>query len=146
MIMNWLAFNFILGLILCIFVYLDAKTRRMNARSWFILTFCFGLFGAVIYLLLRGDVVKSRSQLRDEKRKVNENAYNEGVNYVLNTAKYKDMSLEEIEYFLINIEDDESIIDDYVESRQKNEENYKKGFIRGLKMLLVTKKHGKSTI
>ena len=145
--MIWLVLNFILGIILSVFVFLDAKTRRMNASFWLILTLCFGILGAVLYLLLRGSaVVKSPSQLRDERRKVDETAYNEGVNYVLNTAKYKDMSLEEIEYFLINIEDDKSIFDDYVERGLRNKENYQKGFIRGLKLLLTTKKHGKGTI
>lgn len=144
--MNWLVLNFILGVILCIFVFLDAKRRRMNAGFWFGLTFCFGIFGALLFILSRGDVAKSSGQLRNERRKIDETEYTEGVNSVLDTAKFKNMSLEEIDYLLLNIEEDESIIDNYVGRSLKLEKNYKKGFIRGLKMLLATKKHGKKTL
>ena len=137
----------------------------MNATFWLILTFCFGLFSAVLYLLVRGDVVtpyvahrgsrlmppseriiQYNSKLKVNKRIIDETIYYAGINFVLNTSRYRDMSLDEVEYFLINIEEDESIIDDYVEGNLKDNEDYKKGVIQGLKRLLDIKKYGRSTI
>ena len=155
--------NGILGLMVSIFVYSDAKTRRMNAGFWLLIVLLLGMVGVVLYLLLRyeGVTYKKRDsklvslsnrynrydgKLIDNKRIYDEMTYNEGIKFVLKTARYRDMSLEEIEYFLINLEDDESIIDDYVKSNLKDNESYKKGVIQGLKRLLDIKKYGKSTI
>jgi len=122
-VMNWLVLNFILGIILCIFVFLDAKIRRMNATFWLMLTLCSGILGAVFYILLRGDEVEPyydhrdsrlmtlserreqyNSKLKDNKRIIDETSYYGGINYVLKTPRYRDMPLDEIEYYLINIE------------------------------------------
>lgn len=41
----------IIGIIMTVWVYKDAKKRNANAALWAILTFIFGLLGLIIYLL-----------------------------------------------------------------------------------------------
>lgn len=136
----------------------------MDATFWLILTFCLGIVGAVFYLILRRDkVVKFKRRERGlvslsdryqhyeetligNKRKNIERIYNDGINYVIKTDKFREKPLEEIVIILQKIKDDESIIYEYIEGAMKNNENYKRGVIQGFKILLDRKKFGKSTI
>jgi hypothetical protein len=38
-----------------ILVYIDANSRNIDPLGWAILAFLFGIFGVIIYLLLRED-------------------------------------------------------------------------------------------
>ena len=44
---------FIIAILICIWVYKDAKSRGMNAVVWLIITILFGIIGLIIYLVVR---------------------------------------------------------------------------------------------
>jgi len=51
---SWLIF-FILGLLLCVWVYRDAKSRGMEAGIWVLVVVLAGILGLIIYLVVRRD-------------------------------------------------------------------------------------------
>jgi peptidoglycan/LPS O-acetylase OafA/YrhL len=44
---------FIIGILLAIWVYKDAKKREMNAVLWLIIVLIFGCCGCIVYLIVR---------------------------------------------------------------------------------------------
>jgi heme/copper-type cytochrome/quinol oxidase subunit 2 len=46
---------FIIGILLCIWVYRDAERRGMNGVLWLIIVLIAGLIGLIIYLIVRKD-------------------------------------------------------------------------------------------
>ena len=52
MIIIWVVF-LIIGILLAIWVYKDAKKRNMNAVLWLIIVLIFGCCGCIVYLIVR---------------------------------------------------------------------------------------------
>ncbi len=52
---------FIIGILLCIWVYRDAESRGMNGVMWLIIMLIAGIIGLIIYLLVRKDKTTSQS-------------------------------------------------------------------------------------
>jgi TctA family transporter len=48
---------FIIGILLCIWVYKDAERRGMNAVLWLIVVLISGIIGFIIYLVVRKEGV-----------------------------------------------------------------------------------------
>ena len=46
---------FIIGILLCIWVYRDAESRGMNGVLWLIVVLIAGIIGVIIYLIVRKD-------------------------------------------------------------------------------------------
>jgi heme/copper-type cytochrome/quinol oxidase subunit 2 len=46
---------FIIGILLCIWVYRDAERRGMNGVLWLIIVLIAGIIGLIIYLIVRKD-------------------------------------------------------------------------------------------
>ncbi len=46
---------FIIGILLCIWVYRDAERRGMNGALWLIVVLIAGIIGLIIYLIVRKD-------------------------------------------------------------------------------------------
>lgn len=46
---------FVVGIILCIWVYRDAQSRGMNGVMWLIVVLIAGLIGFIIYMVVRKD-------------------------------------------------------------------------------------------
>jgi FtsH-binding integral membrane protein len=46
---------FIVGLLLCIWVYRDAESRGMGGALWLIIVLIAGIIGLIIYLVVRKD-------------------------------------------------------------------------------------------
>ena len=46
---------FIVGILLCIWVYRDAERRGMNGVLWLIIVLIAGIIGLIIYLIVRKD-------------------------------------------------------------------------------------------
>jgi FtsH-binding integral membrane protein len=46
---------FIIGILLCIWVYRDAESRGMNGVLWLIVVLIAGIIGLIIYLVVRKD-------------------------------------------------------------------------------------------
>ncbi len=46
---------FIIGILLCIWVYRDAESRGMNGVLWLIIVLIAGIVGLIIYLVVRKD-------------------------------------------------------------------------------------------
>ena len=44
---------FVIGILLCIWVYRDAEKRGMNGVLWLIITLIAGIIGLIIYLVVR---------------------------------------------------------------------------------------------
>ena len=44
---------FVIGILLCIWVYRDAEKREMNGVLWLIITLIAGIIGLIIYLVVR---------------------------------------------------------------------------------------------
>jgi len=63
--MGWLLFGgllvlvpllwFIIGILLCVWVYRDAQKRGMSGILWLIIVLIGGLLGLIIYLIVRKD-------------------------------------------------------------------------------------------
>jgi len=62
--------NFIVGCILCLWVYSDAKDRGMSAGGWAFIVFLFGILGAIFYLLARPNQYKSRAKPKDTDEQI----------------------------------------------------------------------------
>jgi len=52
---------FIIGILLCIWVYRDAESRGMNGVLWLIIVLIAGLIGLIIYLVVRKEKAPSRA-------------------------------------------------------------------------------------
>jgi hypothetical protein len=50
---------FIIGILLCIWVYRDAENRGMNGVLWLIVVLIAGIIGLIIYLVVRKDKTTS---------------------------------------------------------------------------------------
>jgi hypothetical protein len=46
---------FIVGILLCIWVYRDAESRGMSGALWLIIVLIAGIIGLIIYLVVRKD-------------------------------------------------------------------------------------------
>jgi TctA family transporter len=46
---------FIVAILLCIWVYRDAKSRGMNGALWLIIVLIAGIIGLIIYIVVRED-------------------------------------------------------------------------------------------
>lgn len=46
---------FIVAILLCVWVYRDAQSRGMNGALWLIIVLITGIFGLIIYLIVRKD-------------------------------------------------------------------------------------------
>jgi len=44
---------FIIGILICIWVYKDAKSRGMSPVLWLLITLFLGIIGLIIYLVIR---------------------------------------------------------------------------------------------
>ncbi|MFX0058414.1 MAG: hypothetical protein ACFE85_17775 [Candidatus Hodarchaeota archaeon] len=44
---------YVVGILLCVWVYKDAKKRDMNAAVWLIIVLLTGCIGCIIYLVVR---------------------------------------------------------------------------------------------
>jgi putative membrane protein len=51
---------FIIGILLCIWVYRDAESRGMSGVLWLIVVLVAGIIGLIIYLVVRKDKTTSR--------------------------------------------------------------------------------------
>lgn len=51
---------FIIGILLCIWVYRDANSRGMNGVLWLIIVLIAGIVGLIIYLIVRKDKTASQ--------------------------------------------------------------------------------------
>jgi hypothetical protein len=49
----FMAVWFIIGVLLCVWVYRDAERRGMNGALWLIITLIAGIIGLIIYLIVR---------------------------------------------------------------------------------------------
>jgi heme/copper-type cytochrome/quinol oxidase subunit 2 len=52
---------FIIGILLCIWVYRDAESRGMNGILWLIVVLIAGIIGLIIYLVVRKDKTSSQA-------------------------------------------------------------------------------------
>ncbi len=51
---------FVIGIILCIWVYRDAEARGMNGVMWLLIVLLIGIIGLIIYLVVRKDKTVSK--------------------------------------------------------------------------------------
>lgn len=54
-IVGFLIFWFVIGILLCVWVYNDAESRRMNGGLWLIIVLISGPVGLIVYLIVRGE-------------------------------------------------------------------------------------------
>ncbi|MCK4478023.1 PLDc N-terminal domain-containing protein [Candidatus Bathyarchaeota archaeon] len=52
---------FLIAILLCVWVYRDAESRGMNGTLWLIIVLITGIFGLIIYLIVRKDKSPSSS-------------------------------------------------------------------------------------
>jgi TctA family transporter len=53
---------FIVAILLCIWVYRDAKSRGMNGALWLIIVLIAGIIGLIIYIVVREDKKQPAAQ------------------------------------------------------------------------------------
>jgi hypothetical protein len=51
----FLIFGLVVAILLCVWVYRDAESRRMNGGLWLIIVLISGPVGLIVYLIVRGE-------------------------------------------------------------------------------------------